>query len=63
MRGTHYAYFADVARLEWERVEALLAPDPGESVNFAAWASARLSGSGPRLASHVRLLELDDRAL
>jgi len=38
--GTQYAYFADVAALEWAHQEALLAPDAeGDALTSAAFAS------------------------
>lgn len=50
LAGTRYAWFADVAALEWAWQECLVAPDPSTTLDVAA-----LAGVGAGRAAQLRL--------
>jgi hypothetical protein len=53
----------DLSRLEWTRLEALLAEDPGAELDFSAWVSGTLGHGRARLAPQVKLCEVERAAL
>ena len=57
------SYLADLARLEWARIEVLLAPDAHAVVSLDSLREVDFATARAELGPHVRVLQLRRRAL